>query len=321
MAWLNEPEVVQSELAAQFLSAIPSREGLLPVPGAYDALTGLLAREAGFSVLYLSGAAYTASRGLPDLGMITVTEMAERARDIVRATRLPLIVDIDTGYGGVLDVARTAREMTEAKVAAVQMEDQELPKKCGHLNGKRIIPTEEMVQKIRMLKTVSPTLALVARTDARAVEGLDAAIERCQRYWDAGADVIFPEALEGGAEFRQVAQAVDAPLLANMTEFGRTPYYTQQQFQAFGFKLVIYPVSALRVAAKAAAELFQTLKSEGTQQSKLDAMQTRQELYDVIGYFDYEVLDQRIARTVVPEPPLSHDEMSDDITPSGGPIK
>lgn len=302
MAWLSEPEVVQQELAAQFLAAIPNTQGILAVPGAYDALTGLLARQAGFSVLYLSGAAYTASRGLPDLGMITAGEMAERARDIIRTTRLPLLVDIDTGYGGVLDVARTAREMTEAKVAAVQMEDQDLPKKCGHLNGKRLVSVDEMVQKIRMLKAVSPTLALVARTDARAVEGLDRAIERCQRYREAGADVIFPEALEGADEFRQVAQAVDAPMLANMTEFGRTPYYTEQQFQEFGFKLVIYPVSALRVAAQSVKDLFTTIKAEGTQKSKVAMMQSRQELYDVIGYFDYEALDQDIARTIVPVP-------------------
>jgi methylisocitrate lyase len=183
------------------------------------------------------------------------------------------------------------------------MEDQELPKKCGHLNGKRLIPVDEMVQKIQMLKAVSPTLALVARTDARAVEGLDQAIERSQRYLEAGADVIFPEALEGEQEFRTLARSVSGPLLANMTEFGRTPYFTEQEFASFGFRLVIYPVSTLRIAAHAVQEFLATLKSRGTQKPTLEAMQTRQELYDLIGYFDYEALDQKIARTVVPITP------------------
>lgn len=302
MAWLNEPAVSQPQLRQQFLDAIPA-EGIVQIPGVHDALSALTAKRVGFKVLYLSGAAYTASRGLPDLGMITATEMASRAQDIIRATGLPLLVDIDTGYGGVLDVARTAREMTEVNVAAVQLEDQELPKKCGHLNGKKLISSEEMVQKISMLKTVSPSLALVARTDARAVYGIDETIKRCQQYEEAGADVLFPEALQGEEEFRQVAQAVHIPLLANMTEFGLTPYYTAEQFASFGYRAVIYPVSSLRVEQKAVELLFRTIAHEGTQKPMLDAMQTRRDLYDLIGYFDYESLDSQVARTIVPPEP------------------
>lgn len=300
MVWLTEPEVSQAELAQRLLSAIPGKGKIIKIPGAYDAITALEARRAGFKIMYLSGAAYTASRGLPDLGMVTVGEVAERAKDIIRATGLPLIVDIDTGYGGVLDVARTAREMTEAKVAAVQIEDQEMPKKCGHLNDKRIIPAEEMVEKIRMLKAVSPTLVVIARSDARSVSGLDDAIERSRCYVEAGADVIFPEALEGEREFRTLAQQVDAPILANMTEFGRTPYFSADEFAEFGCRLVIYPVSSLRVAVKAVGNLYEVLLRDGTQESLVPQMQTRKELYDLIGYFDYEALDRAIVETRLP---------------------
>lgn len=297
MVWLTEPEVSQAELSKLLLGAIPLYGGIIKIPGAHDAITALEARRVGFKILYLSGAAYTASRGLPDLGMVTASEVAERARDIIRATGLPLIVDIDTGYGGVLDVARTAREMTEAKVAAVQIEDQDMPKKCGHLNDKRIIPVDEMVEKIRMLKTVSPTLVVIARSDARAVSGLDDAIERCKSYVAAGADIIFPEALEGELEFRKVAQQVPAPILANMTEFGRTPYFNADQFADFGCRLVIYPVSSLRIAVKAVEKLYEVLLRDGTQESLVPQMQTRKELYDLIGYFDYEALDRKIGVT------------------------
>jgi methylisocitrate lyase len=300
MTWLVTQDVSQEELAKQFRIGMTSGS-LMQIPGAHDGMSSLLAREAGFQALYLSGAAYTASRGLPDLGLIYSNEVAERARDLVRASKLPLLVDIDTGYGGVLNVARTAKEMVEAGVAAVQIEDQDMPKKCGHLNGKKLIPTEEMQQKIKMLKQIAPSLLIVARTDAKAVEGMEAAILRAQAYVAAGADAIFPEALTTEEDFRRFRQAVAAPLLANMTEFGKTPYYTAEQFADWGYEMVIYPVTSLRAAAKAVQTVFQEIRQNGTQQGILQTLQTRAELYDTIHYYEYESLDEQIARTVLPE--------------------
>ena len=276
-------------------------ETILQIPGAHDAMAALVAKNTGFPALYLSGGAYTASKGLPDLGIVTSTEVAERARDLVRATNLPVLVDIDTGFGGVLNVARTAQEMLEANVAAVQIEDQQLPKKCGHLNGKQLVTTEEMKQKIQAIKKVAPSLVIVARTDARANEGLDAAIERANAYVDAGADAIFPEALQSDEEFRLVAEKVTVPLLANMTEFGKTPYITAEEFQSMGFKMVIYPVTSLRVAAKAYERIFKLIKEEGTQKAGVKDMQTRKELYKTISYDEFEALDKNIAKTVLGE--------------------
>ncbi|HET7628846.1 MAG TPA: isocitrate lyase/phosphoenolpyruvate mutase family protein, partial [Bacillales bacterium] len=238
---------------------------------------------------------------LPDLGVISSTEMAERAREIVRAAGLPLLVDIDTGYGGVLNVARTAREMTEAGAAAVQIEDQDLPKKCGHLNGKKLVSEEEMAQKIATIKETAPDLVVIARTDAKAVEGVDRAIERARRYVEAGADAIFPEAFSKEQDFRKVSEAIDVPLLANMTEFGRTPYYRAKEFEAFGFSMVIYPVTSMRVAAKAYERVFRAIRDQDTQKGFLEHMQTREELYETIHYYDYENLDGKIAKTVLPE--------------------
>lgn len=264
-------------------------------------MAALLAKEAGFSALYLSGAAYTASRGLPDLGIVTSAEMAERAKDLVRAADLPLLVDIDTGFGGVLNAARTAREMLEARVAAVQIEDQQLPKKCGHLNGKQLVPAQELAQKIKAMKQAAPSLVIVARTDARAQEGLESAIKRALAYIEAGADAIFPEALQTENEFRQFAEQIPAPLLANMTEFGKTPYYHADEFAAMGFRMVIYPVTSLRAAAKAYERMFSLIRERGSQKEGLDDMQTRKELYETISYYDYEALDKTIAKTVLPD--------------------
>ncbi|WP_068675022.1 methylisocitrate lyase [Oceanobacillus sp. Castelsardo] len=300
MAWIVDQPSSQVELANQFKKLI-NKESILQIPGAHDAMAALVAKNAGFSALYLSGAAYTASRGLPDLGIITSTEIAERARDLVRATNLPVLVDIDTGFGGVLNAARTAREMVEANVAAVQIEDQQLPKKCGHLNGKQLVSTEEMVQKIRAMKEVAPSLVVIARTDARAVEGLDAVMERSQAYIKAGADGIFPEALQSDEEFRLVARNIDVPLLANMTEFGKTPYITAEEFESMGYSMVIYPVTSLRVAAKAYERIFTLIKEQGTQKQGISDMQTRKELYETISLYDFEELDEAIAKTLLPD--------------------
>ncbi|KZN94810.1 MULTISPECIES: methylisocitrate lyase [Aeribacillus] len=300
MVWIVEKESTQEELADRFRTLMNAPE-ILQIPGAHDGMAALIARKAGFQALYLSGAAYTASQGLPDLGIVSSEEVARRAREIVRAADLPLLVDIDTGFGGVLNAARTAKEMVEARVAAVQIEDQDLPKKCGHLNGKKLVSVEEMMQKIKAIKQAAPTLVVVARTDAYAVEGIESAIERAKRYVEAGADAIFPEALSTKEDFLKVSRAISAPLLANMTEFGKTPYYTAEEFSELGYSMVIYPVSSLRAAAKAYERLFQTIKSSGTQKSELENMQTRKELYEVIHYDDFEALDQTIAKTVLPE--------------------
>lgn len=298
MAWIVDNPLPQHELAEKFRQMAEGK-GILQIPGAHDAMAGLVAKQAGFQSLYLSGAAYTASRGLPDLGIVTSAEVADRAKDIIRATNLPLLVDIDTGFGGVLNVVRTASEMVEANVAAVQLEDQQLPKKCGHLNGKNIVTKEEMMQKIAAIKEVAPTLYIVARTDARAIEGLESAINRAKGYIEAGADAVFPEALQNNEEFQAFAKAVDAPLLANMTEFGKTPYLTAAEFENAGFDMVIYPVTSLRVAAKAYERIFGLIRDEGTQKNGIENMQTRKELYEAIQYDEFEALDQGISKTVI----------------------
>jgi methylisocitrate lyase len=298
MAWIVDQPSSQAELANRFKELMTAPD-IMQIPGAHDAMAALVAKQAGFSALYLSGAAYTASLGLPDLGIITSAEVAQRAKELVRATDLPVLVDIDTGFGGVLNVARTAREMWEANVAAVQLEDQQLPKKCGHLNGKKLVSTEEMVQKIRAIKKAAPSLVIVARTDARAVESLESAIERAKAYVEAGADAIFPEALQSEAEFRLFSQSISVPMLANMTEFGKTPYYTAAEFADMGYQMVIYPVTSLRVAAKAYERIFQLIKEQGTQKEGLDDMQTRSELYSTISYYEFEGMDQEIAKTLL----------------------
>lgn len=298
MAWIVDQSTSQQQLSAQFKDLIQQPD-ILQIPGAHDAMAALVAKNAGFSALYLSGGAYTASRGLPDLGIVTSSEVADRAKDLVRAANLPVLVDIDTGFGGVLSVARTAREMVEAGVAAVQIEDQQLPKKCGHLNGKQLVTTEDMAQKIKVIKEVAPTLVIVARTDAKAVEGIDGAINRAKAYVAAGADAIFPEALHSDEEFRLFTRKISAPILANMTEFGQTPYFTAQAFEDMGVRMVIYPVTSLRVAAKAYERIFNLIKEEGSQKEGLEDMQTRKELYDTISYYDFEALDNHIAKTIL----------------------
>lgn len=300
MTWLTHEQKSQKELAERFLELIEAPE-ILKIMGTHDGMSALIAQKVGFQSLYLSGAALTASRGLPDLGILHSQEVAERARELARATSLPILVDIDTGFGGVLNIARTAKEMVEANVAAVQLEDQDLPKKCGHLNGKKLVSAEEMVAKIRAIKEVAPSLVVIARTDALAVEGLNAAVERLKLYVEAGADALFPEALTTEEEFRHMASQFDVPLLANMTEFGRTDYYTASQFEDFGYSMVIYPVTSLRAAAKAVELVCQEIFEKGTQKDMLDSMQTRRELYETIGLEDYETLDGKIAKTIIPE--------------------
>ncbi|MFN4218559.1 MAG: methylisocitrate lyase [Candidatus Bipolaricaulia bacterium] len=293
MAWMVEPVPSQAELAERWKKLVA--QGRLIIPGAHDPLAGLLAKRAGFSVLYLSGAALSASYGLPDLGVLTLEEVVRRAERIVHGTGLPVLVDIDTGFGEVLNVVRAARELVGAGVAAVQLEDQEMPKRCGHLSGKRLVPPKTLEQKIRAIKRVCPTLSVVARTDARALEGLDGVIARAQRYLHAGADAIFPEALESLEEFRRVRQAIAAPLLANLTEFGKTPPLTASELFALGYEMVLFPVSALRVAARALERFYAHLAQHGSTKEYLEQMQTRSELYELIHYDAYETFDASIS--------------------------
>jgi methylisocitrate lyase len=295
MAWFPTEPKGQAHLAQRLRDLL--QEGkILVLPGVPDALAARIALKVGFQALYLSGAAYTASRALPDLGLVTLTELGERVRDIVRSTALPLLVDADTGFGGALNAFRTARELAEAGAAAVQVEDQVLPKRCGHLEGKALVDPEEMAAKVRSLKRAAPSLFVVARTDAYAVEGLEAAIARARRYAEAGADAIFPEALPDEEAFRAFRKALDLPLLANMTEFGKTPYLTAADFARLGYQMVIFPVTALRLAAKAYERAYRTLLEAGTQVSLLGEMQTRAGLYEVLDYAAYEALDKALAR-------------------------
>ncbi|MCQ8279101.1 methylisocitrate lyase [Acetobacteraceae bacterium KSS8] len=277
------------------------RGGILQLPGAHNGQAALQARKAGFEALYLSGAAMTASMGLPDLGVITVDEVAFFIRQIARSARLPLLVDGDTGYGEALNVMHMVRSFEEAGAGAVHIEDQLLPKKCGHLNDKKLADAHDMAMKIAAAKKARRHLYIIARTDAAASEGMDGAVARAQLYLEAGADAIFPEALTNAEMFREFARRVSAPLLANMTEFGRTPFFTASEFEEMGYRMVIWPVSSLRVANKAQERLYAAIRRDGGTHAMVDAMQTRQELYDTIGYSDYEALDSSIIETVLPE--------------------
>jgi methylisocitrate lyase len=286
--------------AGRRLRALIERPGILSMPGAHNGLAALQARQAGFEALYLSGAAMSASMGLPDLGVITVDEVAFFIRQVVRASALPLLVDGDTGYGEVLNVMHMVRSFEEAGAAAVHIEDQILPKKCGHLNDKKLADPHDMAAKVAAAVKARRDLFVIARTDAAASEGMDGAVARAKLYLQAGADAIFPEALTQAEMFREFARRVDAPLLANMTEFGRTPFFTAAEFEAMGYKMVIWPVSALRVAAKAQGELYAALRRDGGTHNMVERMQTRAELYAAIGYHEYEALDSSIVETVIP---------------------
>ncbi|MCQ9156219.1 methylisocitrate lyase [Acidomonas methanolica] len=277
------------------------RPGILRLPGAHNGQAALQARDAGFEALYLSGAAMTASMGLPDLGIITVDQVAFFISQIVNAAGLPLLVDGDTGYGEALNVMNMVRVFETAGAGAVHLEDQILPKKCGHLNDKKLVTPEEMARKVAAASRAARDMVIVARTDAAGSEGFDAAVARARLYREAGADAIFPEALTDAEMFRAFARALPGvPLLANMTEFGRTPFFTASEFEAMGYRMIIWPVSSLRVANFAQAELYRTLQETGSTKAMLDRMQTRAELYATLRYHEYEALDSHIVATVLP---------------------
>ncbi|MEN5052020.1 methylisocitrate lyase [Brevundimonas naejangsanensis] len=291
-----------TESAGKRFRAALARPGIWQLPGAHNGQAAKQAKLAGFDGLYLSGAAMTASMGLPDLGIITVDEVAFFIRQIARSSGLPPLVDGDTGYGEVLNVMHMVRTFEDAGAGAVHLEDQILPKKCGHLNGKNLVPALDMAAKVAAAKKASCDIVIMARTDAAGVEGFDAAVDRAKMYVDAGADAIFPEALNTREMFEKFARALpNVPLLANMTEFGKTPFYTAKEFEEMGYKMVIWPVSSLRAANKAQAELYASIADNGGTHKYVDRMQTRQELYDVIGLHDFEELDASIIKTVVPQ--------------------
>ena len=300
------PYLVASDLptepAGQRFRALVERGGIARLPGAHNGMAGIQARMAGFEGLYLSGAAMTASMGIPDLGMITVDEVAFFIRQIARASGLPLLVDGDTGYGEALNVMHMVRVFEEAGAGAVHIEDQLLPKKCGHLNDKKLADAHDMAAKVAAAAKARRHLYVIARTDAAASEGIDGAVARAKLYLEAGADAIFPEALTTAEMFREFARRMPGvPLLANMTEFGRTPFFTASEFEAMGYRMVIWPVSSLRVANKAQEKLYAALARDGGTHAMVDQMQTRVELYKTIGLADYEALDASIVATVIPE--------------------
>ncbi len=297
--WLT-PDEEAPQLPGHIISDHWEKPGILRLPGAHNALAGLLAKDAGFDALYISGGALTASKGLPDLGIMTLEELCNNVRSIARATGLPLVVDGDTGYGEAINTMRMVRELEAAGAAAVHIEDQVLPKKCGHLNDKTLISPEQMAAKVAAARRARSHLRIIARTDAAGVEGLGSAIDRAQAYLKAGADAIFPDALTSVEDLREFAKAVDAPLLANMTEFGRTPYLSAEEFEALGYSMVIWPVSALRTAAKAMAEMYQQLADQGSLEPVLDKMMTRAQMYELIDYHGYEELDVSITKSVAP---------------------
>ena len=266
-------------------------ESPLQVVGAVNAYAALLARDAGFRALYISGAGVAnASFGLPDLAMTTLTDVTEDVRRITGAVELPVLVDIDTGFGAAFSIARTIREMIRAGAAAVHLEDQVMAKRCGHRPGKELVSPAEMADRVKAAvdARTDESFVIMARTDAHAVEGLQAAIERSLLYVEAGADMIFAEALTNVAEYSSFTRAVGVPVLANLTEFGKTPLLSLDDLRTAGVRLALYPLSAFRAMSAAAHRVYQTIRGEGSQQSVLDIMQTRQELYDVLGYHAYE---------------------------------
>ncbi len=279
----------------------------LQVVGAINAYSALLAERAGFKALYLSGAGVAnASLGLPDLAMTTLNDVCEDIRRICYASDLPLLVDADTGWGSAFMIGRTIREMTRAGAAACHIEDQVAAKRCGHRPGKALVETAEMADRIKAAVDgrTDPKFVIMARTDAHAVEGQQAALDRAGSYVEAGADMIFAEALTTVEEYAQFTSTIDVPVLANLTEFGKTPLFTTQEMADAGVRLALYPLSAFRAMSAAAENVYKTLRKDGSQASVVDTMQTRKELYEVLGYHEYEdKLDELFADSELTKKP------------------
>jgi len=292
----------ESTAGARLRAALEA-ERPLQIVGTINAYTALLARTAGFRAIYVSGAGVAnASFGVPDLGITSLDDVCEDVRRITGACELPLLVDADTGFGSAFNIARTCRELARAGAAGLHLEDQVQAKRCGHRPGKALVAANEMVDRLKAAvdARADASFVIMARTDAHAVEGQHAALERAQRYVEAGADMIFAEALTTLEEYRQFTAAVSVPVLANLTEFGRTPLFTLAELAATGVRLVLYPLSAFRAMSQAALGVYDTIRREGTQRAVVPRMQTREELYAVLGYHAYE---ERLDRLFGREPP------------------
>lgn len=275
---------------ARFRRAL-EEETPLQVMGTINAYCALLARRAGYRAIYLSGAGVAnASHGLPDLGMTSLNDVLEDVRRITSVVDVPLLVDVDTGWGHAFTISRTVREMTRAGAGAIHIEDQIQAKRCGHRPGKAVVPPDEMADRIKAAvdAKTNPNFVIMARTDAYSIEGLSSAIDRANRYVEAGADMIFAEAMKDLGEYARFTNEVRVPVLANITEFGKTPLFTLGELKGAGVKLALYPLSAFRAMSKAAARIYETIRTEGTQKNVLDTMQTREELYAVLDYHSYE---------------------------------
>jgi methylisocitrate lyase len=262
-------------------------QGAIMMPGVPNASMARQVERLGFDAVYISGAGMAnATAGVPDIGLLTLTEVAQLAGYIARAVKIPAIVDADTGFGGSENVARTIRELEATGLAGCHIEDQEFPKRCGHLAGKSLIDVEEMMERIKAAVAArrDPDFMIIARTDARGVEDFDRTVNRAKRYMEAGADAIFPEALQSAEEFRDFAREISLPLLANMTEFGKSPLLSFQELAGLGYRMVIFPQSAFRASMKASEEFLRALKESGTQEGWIERMQTRQELYKLLDY-------------------------------------
>jgi len=284
-----------AERRSEFRKALKSGK-LLRFPGAFSPLVAMAIQRHGFDGIYISGAALSADLGLPDIGLTTLSEVAARGGAIARPTDLPALIDADTGFGEALNVARTIQALEDAGLCGCHLEDQLNPKRCGHLDGKSLVATQAMVEKIRGAVGTrrDKNFLIMARTDARAAEGLNGAIARAKAYVDAGADAIFPEALTDEGEFEKFRKAIKVPLLANMTEFGKSKLLTARQLSDLGINIVIYPVTTLRLAMKAIERGLATITKEGGQASLLQEMQTRAELYELLRYEDYAKFDKDV---------------------------
>ena len=283
------------EKRAAFAAALKSGK-LQRFPGAMNPLTAMMIEKKGFDGVYISGAVLSADLCLPDIGLTTLTEVSQRGHQIARVTELPSIIDIDTGFGEPMSAARTVQIMEDLGLAGCHIEDQENPKRCGHLDNKSVLPVADVIKKVQAAANAKrdKNFILIARTDARASEGLDKAIDRAKAYVDAGADMIFPEAMQDEKEFAAMRAAVKVPLLANMTEFGKGRLFTTKELESLGYNIVIYPVTTLRLAMGAIDRGLSVIKEQGTQESLLDQMQHRKDLYALLQYEDYNAFDQNI---------------------------
>ncbi|MBC7792409.1 MAG: methylisocitrate lyase [Clostridia bacterium] len=289
-------EKTPAEKRKDFRAALASGR-LLRFPGAWSPLVAMQIQRFGFEGVYISGAVLSNDLGYPDIGLTTLSEVAARGRAIARVTTLPSIIDMDTGFGEALNAARTVQELEEMGLCGAHLEDQVNPKRCGHLEGKSLVEADTMVRKIVAAAKArhDSNFVIIARTDARASEGLEKAIERAKAYVDAGADMIFPEAMEGLADFEAMRKAVKVPLLANMTEFGKSKLLSTKELTSLGYNMVIYPVTTLRLAMKAVEDGLRTIMNDGSQEALMPRMQTRKELYELLRYDEYTELDTSVA--------------------------